>query len=147
AAFGEGEEDGLGEDQAAGGFEVAFHAAGIDVEAAHDGLELGQHVVHQGEGAGEDEPLGGGVGDVALVPEGDVFHAGEGEAAHHAGQAADALALVGVALVGHGRGALLGGPERLFDLAHLGAGQVADFGGELVEGGGDQGQGVEGGGV
>ena len=96
---------------------------------------------------GKIDALGGGVGDVALVPEGNVFHACEGEAAQDAGEAADALALVGVALVGHGGGALLGGAEGLFDFADFGAGEVADLGGELVERGGEEGEGVEDGGV
>ncbi len=34
---------------------------------------LGEQVVGEDGGVGEDDALGGGVGDVALVPEGDVF--------------------------------------------------------------------------
>ena len=49
-------------------------------------------------------------------------------AAQHPGQAAQALGEDGVALVGHGRAALLARLERLLGLAQLAAGQVADLG-------------------
>ena len=51
------------------------------------------------------------------------------------GEAGDLLAAHGVALVGHGRRALLARPERLLDLAHLGLLQGADLGRELLEAG------------
>ena len=50
-------------------------------------------------------------------------------------RARDLLALDRVALVRHRRGALLPGAERLLDLAHLGALQVADLGREALEAG------------
>ena len=77
---------------------------------------------------GQDDALDGGVGDVALVPEGDVLHGGDGVAAEDAGEAAEAFAGDGVALVGHGAGALLALGEALLDLADLGALEVAEFG-------------------
>ena len=55
----------------------------------------------------------------------------------------DLLALDRVALVGHGRGALLALPEGLLDLAHLGSLEVAELGGEALQAGageGDRGQ-------
>ena len=57
--------------------------------------------------------------------------------ADDAGQAADLLAGHGIALVRHGGGALLLFAEELFGFADFGALQVADFGGDLVERGGD----------
>ena len=60
--------------------------------------------------------------------------------AHHARQAADLLAGDRIALVRHGRRSLLLFAEELFGLAHFGALQVANFGGDLVERGGDHGQ-------
>ena len=48
-------------------------------------------------------------------------------------QPGDALAEDRVALVRHRRGALLALAERLLDLAHLGALQVADLGRDLLE--------------
>ena len=56
-----------------------------------------------------------------------------GVAAQHAREAADLLAGDGVLLVRHGRGALLLFAEVLLRLAHLGALQVADLDGDLVE--------------
>ena len=58
-----------------------------------------------------------------------------GVAAQHAREARDLLALDRVALVGHRRGALLPGAERLLGLAHLGALEVADLGREPLESG------------
>src|SRR5262245_30669226 len=63
--------------------------------------------------------------DVALVPERDIFHRCDAEATQNARQSTDALALLGIALVRHGRGPLLTRAERLERLAHLGALQVA----------------------
>ena len=79
--------------------------------------------------------------DVALVPERDVLQRGRGVAADHAGQAADALALLGVALVRHRRGAGLAGQERLLGLAQFGALHVPDLHRELLQRGRDQRQG------
>ena len=71
--------------------------------------------------------------DVALVPEGDVLERGLRVAADHAGEAGDLLGGDGVALVRHrGRALLLLG-EELLSLAHLGALQVANLGGDLVQ--------------
>ena len=82
-----------------------------------------------------------GVRDVALVPERDVLQRGRRVAADHAGQAADALALLGVALVRHRGGAGLAGQEGLLGLAQLGALHVADLHRELLQRGRDQRQG------
>ena len=58
---------------------------------------------------------------------------GLGVAAQDAGQAGDPLGADRVALVGHRRGALLAGAERLLDLAHLGPLQVAHLGREALQ--------------
>ena len=60
--------------------------------------------------------------------------------AHHPRQAADLLQRNRVALVGHGGRALLLFAEELFHLADLGALQVAQFGGNLVQRACDHGQ-------
>ena len=91
--------------------------------------------------------LGGGVGDVALVPEGDVFKGGLGVGADDAREAGDLLGEDGVALVGHGARALLFFGEELLGFADLGALEVADFSGDLVEGGAEDGEGTDVGGV
>ena len=65
-------------------------------------------------------------------------------APQHPGQPGELLGLHRVALVGHGRGALLGSlAERLRRLAELGALQVADLGGERFDGGARRRAGVE----
>ena len=64
-----------------------------------------------------------------------------------AGEAGDLLAGDGVALVGHGAGALLFFGEELFGFADLGALEVADLGGDLVERAGEDGEGGDVGGV
>ena len=119
--------------------EVLPHPLGVD---GHSRRDLGRqvlHVVEQDRRVGQDHPLGAGVGDVALVPEGDVLDPGLGVAAQDPGQAGDPLGADRVALVRHRRGALLAGGERLFDLAHLGLLQVADLGREALQpGAGDR---------
>ena len=71
--------------------------------------------------------------DVALVPEGAVFQGRHHIAAQHSGQATDPLAADRVALVGHGRAALLPLGEIFLHLEHVGALQVADLGGEALQ--------------
>ena len=112
-----------------------------------EGGGFGEEVVGEGGGVGEDDALGGGVGDVALVPEGYVFEGGLGVGADDAGEAGDLLGGDGVALVGHGGGALLLLGEELLGLADLGALEVADFGGDFVERGAEDGEGGDVGGV
>ena len=81
------------------------------------------------------------------MPEGDVFEGGLGVGADDAGEAGDLLAGDGIALVRHGGGALLLFGEELFGFADLGALEVADLGGDLVERGGEDGEGGDVGGV
>ena len=59
-------------------------------------------------------------------------------APHEPREPADPLRHDRVALVRHGRGALLATHERLLDLPHLRAGQMADLESEAVEGRGEQ---------
>ena len=118
-----------------GELEVLAHAVGVDRHPRGDAGRQVLHVVEQDRRVGQDHPLGAGVGDVALVPEGDVLEPGLRVAAQHAGEAGDPLGEDRVALVGHRRGALLAGAERLLDLADLGPLQVADLGREALEAG------------
>ena len=94
---------------------------------------LVQKIIGERGGVGQDDALGGGVRDVALVPEGDVFESSLGVAADYAGEAADLLAGYGIALVRHGGGPFLFFAEELFRFADFGALQVADLGGDLVQ--------------
>ena len=94
-------------------------------------------------GVGQHHPLHRAVRDVPLVPQGDVLEAGRQVAPQHPGQAAQPLGQDRVALVGHGRAALLARLERLLDLAQLAAGQVADLGGDQLDGGPHRGAGPQ----
>ena len=87
AGFGEVEEELAGEDEAAGGFEVLQHAGWVDEELFDEVSGFGEEVVGEDGGVGEDDALGGGVGDVALVPEGDVFEGYLGVGADDSGEA------------------------------------------------------------
>ena len=64
---------------------------------------------------------------------GNVLEPDERRRAHDAREPADPLRHLRVALVRHRGRALLPGRERLLDLAHLGAREVADLGREAVE--------------
>ena len=132
-----------GEDEALGGIEVAEHALGEDAHLADDGGHFVEHVVDENGGIREDDALNGGMGDVALVPEGDIFIGGDHVAANEASEAADLFTGDGVALVRHGGAAALLAAEMFLGFANLGALEVADFESDLLEGGGDESKGRE----
>ncbi len=79
--------------------------------------------------------------DVSLVPQSHVLEGGQHVGSYDAGLAAETLGDDGVALVRHSRRALLAGCEILFRLQHLGALVVTHLQGDLLDGGGQQGQG------
>ena len=116
----------------AGELEVGGHPVGWRPSRARPQREV-LHVVEQDRRVGQHDPLGARVRDVALVPQRDVLEPGLGVAAQHARQPADALGGDRVALVRHRARALLAGPERLLDLAHLGALEMADLLREALE--------------
>ena len=113
--------------------EVLAHPLLADDEPLDEPREPVEHVVDGEERVGQDDALGRRVRDVALVPEGDVLEPDERVRPHDAREPADALGGDRVALVRHRRRALLAAPERLLDLAHLGAGEMPDLGREAVE--------------
>src|SRR6202035_2128281 len=129
----EGQEHPLGEEGAVGQLEVRAHALRIDGHAPHevDGPVL--EVVDEDGRVRQDHALDGGVGDVALVPEGDILEGRLGVSAQHAGEAGDLLALDRIALVGHRGGPLLAGAKRLLRLPHLLALLVTDLDREALE--------------
>ena len=100
-------------------------------------------VVEQDRGVGQDHPLDRAVRDVPLVPEGDVLQPGLGVAAQQPGDSRDPLAGDRVALVRHRGRSLLARAERLLDLAHLGALEVPDLGGEALEPRAGEGDGLQ----
>jgi hypothetical protein len=73
------------------------------------------------------------MGDVPLVPEGNVLEADDRVRPHDAREPADALGDDRVPLVWHRRGAFLSRAERLLHLAHLRAGEMADLSREALE--------------
>ena len=81
-----------GEDEPVRGLEVAQHPLGVDGQALDQPAGAVEHVVERDGRVGQDDPLGGGVGDVALVPQGDVLEPDVRVRAQHAGEAGDALA-------------------------------------------------------
>src|SRR3954451_4967223 len=133
AALDEREQDALGEQRPVRDLEVGPHAVRVHDEPAHDADPEVLHVVEQDRRVRQDHALGAGVRDVALVPEGDVLDRRLAVAAQHACEPGDALGRDRVSLVRHRARALLARLERLLDLAHLGALEVADLGGEALE--------------
>ena len=91
------------------------------------------HVVEQGGRVRQRHALDRRMRDVALVPQRDVLEARLRVAAQQPGEAGDALARDRVALVRHRARSLLAFRERLLDLAHLRALQVADLRREPLE--------------
>ncbi len=126
----------MAEEEAVARFEVAPHALRAHDEAADEPREPVEHVVECEKGVRDDDSLGRGVGDVPLVPERHVLEPDDRSAADDSSEAADALRDDRVALVRHRGRPLLAAAERLFDLAHLRPGQVADLERELLERGG-----------
>src|ERR1700691_4534512 len=113
ALLDEREQHALGEERSVRELEVGAHALGVDGHALHERDRAVLEVVEQDRRVGQDHALDGGVGDVTLVPQGDVLERRLGVAAQDACETGDLLALDGVALVRHRGGALLPGAERL----------------------------------
>ena len=80
------------------------------------------------------------MGDVSLVPEGDVLEGGLGVGADDAGEAGDLLAGDGIPFMRHRRRAFLLLAEELLCLADLGALEMANLGGDLVQRGAEDGE-------
>ncbi|MNL34943.1 hypothetical protein D3C87_1569410 [compost metagenome] len=123
--------------QAAEQVEVFPHVLGIDHQLVDDAGQPGEREVEGHGRVGADHALHRGVRNIALVPEGDVFQRRGHHAAHEAGEAGEVFGQHRIALVRHGRRALLAGGEELLGLEHFGALQVADFDGHALDGTGD----------
>ena len=132
------EQHALREEEPVARLQVRAHPLGEDDEPFDQPGEPVEHVVEREERVRNDDALGGRVRDVALVPESDVLEADLCGGADDAREAADPLGDDRVPLVRHRRRALLALAERLLNLAHLGAGEVADLGREPVERRGDE---------
>ena len=130
-------EHALAEEEEVARLEVPAHPLGPHDEALDEPGEAVEHVVEREERVGDDDALGRGVRDVALVPERDVLEADERVRPDDAREPADPLGDDRVPLVRHRRRALLAAAERLLHLADLGAREVPDLERERVERGGD----------
>ena len=115
--------------------EVALHPFRIYDESVDDPGEAIEHVVECEKCVRDDDALGGGVGDIAFVPERHVLEADHRRGADNSRKPRDALGDLGVAFVRHRGRALHAGLERLLDLAHLRAREMTDLRRESVEGG------------
>ena len=87
----EREQEPLAEEEAVARLEVLAHPLGADDEPFDQPGEAVEHVVDGEERVGKDDPLGGRVRDVALVPERHVLEPDERVAADDARQPADPL--------------------------------------------------------
>src|SRR5579859_942695 len=76
--------------------------------------------------------------DVALVPEGDVFHRGNGVPTEHTREAGETLAGDGIALVRHGTAAFLAFRKEFLRFEDLGALQMAELDRPTFNAGGDE---------
>ncbi len=110
--------------------DVLAHPVGADDQALHERGHLGQHVVEEDGGVGQQHALSRRVADVPIVPERLVLERRAGVATEQAGEPCDPLGDDRVALVGHRGAALLAHSERLHELADLGVLEVADLGRE-----------------
>ncbi len=124
-------------DQAAEAVEILLHVLRIDHQLVDDAGQPRQREIERHRGVRPDHALDRGMRDVALVPERHVLQRRQRIGAHHARQAGEVLRQHRIALVRHGRGALLPLGEELLRLQHLGALQMADFGGQPLDRGGD----------
>ena len=110
----------------------------VDDESGCDGVHEVEGAVQGEEGFGEGEASVGGVVEGAFEPLGGGGVVGVSDEVHdEAGEAADALALHGVAFVGHGGGTDLVFAEGFVDFFSVG--EESDVGGDFVEDRGDGG--------
>ena len=141
AGLSEGKKDALAHHEATELVHVPEHVLGVDDELFD---HTGEAVEREIEGDGRvrrDAALDGRVRDIALVPEGHVLHRRDNRHPHKAGKAGEIFGQDRVALVRHGRRALLAGREELFRFQNLGALHMADLDGDVLDRGGDDAEG------
>ena len=126
---------------------IGLHPLRMHHQPVHQRGQPGQHKIEQRGRVRADHPLDRGVADIPLMPQGHVLQGRQRIAAQQAGQSAHIFQLPRVALMRHGRRALLAGGKRFLDLKNLGALQMAQLGRDPVERAADQRQGREKGGV
>ena len=120
--------------------EILLHVLRIHDQLVDDAGEAVEREIERDGRIRPDHALDRGMRDVAFVPERHILHRGQRIGAHHAGQAGDIFRQHRIALVRHRRRALLALREEFFRFQHLGALQMADFGREPLDRGGDHAQ-------
>ncbi len=121
--------------------EVPRHPLGIDDQPVDQGGRAVEGEVEEDAAVGKDHPLDRAVRDVPLVPEGHVLQGRDHRRPDEAGEAREILGQHGVALVGHGRAALLARREEFLGLSDLRPLQMPDLRREPLDGAGDDAQG------
>ena len=91
----------MAEEESVARLEVAPHPLGTDDQTFDEPGEAVEHVVEREKSVGDDDALGRGMRDVALVPERHVLEADERGRAHDAREPADPLGDDRVLLVRH----------------------------------------------
>ena len=129
--------------QAAEQRQVARHIFGINDELLDHHRHAVKREIQVDRRVRADAAFDGRVRDVALMPEGDVFHRRRNRAAHEAREAAKVFGEHRVALVRHRRRAFLARLEEFFGFQNFSALQVAHFGGEAFDASGDNAEGGE----
>src|SRR4029453_13762982 len=135
AGLDECEQDALAEDEPVRSIEVPTHPRGVDDQALHQPGEAVEHVVERQEGVGKDDAFCARVGDVPLVPQGNVLEPDDRRGTDDPREPGDALGDDGIALVRHRGRALLAAAEWFLHLTELRPGEMPDLGREAVEGG------------
>ncbi len=128
---------------AAQAFQVGQHPPRIDQQLLHHPRQPHQREIQRHRRIRTDRALHGGVADVAFMPQRHVLQRRHHGGTDDPGEAAQVLAQHRVPLVRHRRGTLLAGMEEFFRLPHLGALQVAHFGGQPLDGAGDDAESAE----
>ena len=92
-----------------------------------------QHEIEHDARIRENNALGRTVRDIAFVPERYVLESSNCVTAHQSSESGNAFGFVRIALVRHGRTALVAFAETLFGFRNFAALQVANFHGDLLE--------------
>ena len=131
--LGQGQQHALRMHEATEFIHILHHVVGVDDKFGNDAGEPGQRKI-QGDGRiRANHPLDRGMADVALMPKRHVFQRRRDGGADEARQPGQVLGQHRVALVRHGRGALLAFREKLLCLKDFGALHMADFRGDVFD--------------
>ena len=119
--------DALRENQPFQTVQVVHHIFGIDQQLFDNARQTVQTEIQPYHRIGGDNAFVRRMGNVAFVPQSDVFHRGNGVRAQQPRQSRQIFGQHGVALVRHGGRSLLSRGKVFFGFADFGTLQVADF--------------------